>query len=227
MPEYLNSFRLTGNDQLAAGCLQTASSLLSAQKWLDSNTWDLVDESDAVLAPSYELVYTNGEDKPLSGTPYRWTLLLSVLDLVQLSARNIHERMPHDVDFKKSGTGEFDSVRILIEQGGAVLMDGVINRLCEGEISFVPLIGRDVSIDDIKTFIQQIRIGGQLHQAIKLGFSTPEDSLAIGLLRGLFAWGYLSSALRKGWFVDYGLHRSRCMSAVPYQCDKRCTCASF
>ncbi|KAJ9661684.1 hypothetical protein H2198_001860 [Neophaeococcomyces mojaviensis] len=218
LPEHLNSFRLIGNDQLTAGHNQTAATLLSAQKWLDSNARDVIDESDEVLKPAYELVYTNGEDKPLSGTPYRWTVLLSVLNIVQKCAKDVHARLPHGVEYKENGIGVFATVRILNEEGSAALMDGVMEHIRLGNMATFTLERNDAIVEEAMTsFVRNFYVNSQVHKLAMSDCRSTEEFLAVNLLRGLFACGYLSSALKKRWFVQYGLARERCLSAVPYR----------
>lgn len=218
LPEHLNSFRLIGNDQLAAGRLDLASSLLSAQKWLDNNTRDLIDEADSVLHPRNELVYTNGEDKPLSGTPFRWSIVLSVLDLIPPCAEQAVLEVPHGLEVKSNGPNAVPSVRIINDEGGRVLLNAILHRIFTDELPALPFSKFDrFTQEAMQTFIQNIQVMGQVHQAVINAAGSRETMLALHLLRGLFAWGYLPSALKKRWHVEYGLSRERCLCAVPYR----------
>lgn len=218
LPEHINSFRLIGNDQATTDRCRIASSLHAAQKWLDLNTRDIIDESDHALRPQWELVYTNGEDKPLSGTPYRWTTLLSIFDIVHSCARQVHECLPHGLSYKYRGPGQFATVRIIDDQARDALLHGVLDRVVAGDIPGLPFDQHDAStVQSVISFIQQIRIDGGIHQLVKKSFSSPGEMAMLHLLRGLFAWGYLAAALRKRFNIDYGLDRERCLCAVPYR----------
>ncbi|KAK4911367.1 hypothetical protein LTR66_017363 [Elasticomyces elasticus] len=89
LPEHLNSFRLLGVDKLAGKDDDRATSrvLLETRKWLDRNARDILDESDALLKPNFELIYTSGDATLLAGAPDRWNLTMQFLTIVQRNAQ--------------------------------------------------------------------------------------------------------------------------------------------
>lgn len=218
LPEHLNSFRLIGKDQLTAGRLQVAQRLLAAQKFLDNNSRDIIDESDEVLKPAYELVYTNGAPRPLSGAPYRWDILLSVLDVIQARARDIHLRLPDGLEYKLNEQGAFATVRILTTEAKDALLEAVLQAIFAGAIptlSFENCDSRTILV--VSEFICSLEVGDSVYRTVTTIFQGPQEVLAIHLLRGLFAWDFLAAAFEKRFFVNYGLDRTRCLSAVPYR----------
>jgi hypothetical protein len=60
-PEHILSFKLMGIECLLSGKPDVGRSLLRAQNFFDTNSRDIVDESDENFSVKFELVYTMGE----------------------------------------------------------------------------------------------------------------------------------------------------------------------
>jgi hypothetical protein len=63
-----------------------SQSLLHTQRWLEENARDILDESDEILSPKYQLVYTIGTQHAPDGDSMRWKLVQEVFDLVRACA---------------------------------------------------------------------------------------------------------------------------------------------
>src|SRR5258706_13952782 len=67
-PEHILSFRLLAFESLSVSpALPLSQSLLITQRWLAENARDILDESDEILSPKYQLVYTMGTQHPPHG----------------------------------------------------------------------------------------------------------------------------------------------------------------
>lgn len=76
--EHILSFKLMSIDRYLASNNEAdhlaAESLGQSQRWLDSHSRDILDESDEILHIRYQLVYTVGNQQPLELHPDRWTI---------------------------------------------------------------------------------------------------------------------------------------------------------
>ncbi|KIW18198.1 hypothetical protein PV08_02486 [Exophiala spinifera] len=218
LPEHLNSFRLIGFDQLATHGNYSAAQFIKVQRWLDQNARDVLDESDELLKPSYELIYTNGQAKPLSGAPGRWTVTLQLLNLIKEVAHIVHQRLPLSLEFESRDTGEFPHIRILKDEGGVALRELVVEKILQGNLPCFPI--RHCNADmrhAIRTFLLDVHISRACDIKVSQHFhGTPQES-AVYILRGLTSHEIITHALCKRWMVNYGLDRSRSLAAVPYR----------
>jgi len=218
LPEHLNSFRLMGNDSLSAGKTQIANDLLRVQKWLDHNCHDVMDESDELLKPAYELVYTNGQPRLLSGAPDRWTLVLDILPLVASSAAIISTSHPKDIEYEPRAPGAFPHVRVLTGKGASLLTKHMIQDIVEGKLPGLPLGHCSTRIaSTVLSFFGHVDVNDENIKVLSKHFADARQLDKLYLVRGLIAFRILEFALRKRWLVNYGLDRSRCLSAVPYR----------
>ena len=140
LPEHLNSFRLLCNDKLYGDPI-LAQQLFGIQKWLDRTARDIMDESDQLLEPAYELVYTTGESIPLSGSPRRWLVSLEILDLVQRNASQAIEAAPLGLELGVGSPDAFNHIRVLNDWGSEVLMSLLVDAVLQGELPSVHVGG--------------------------------------------------------------------------------------
>ncbi|KAK4940716.1 hypothetical protein LTR10_019226 [Elasticomyces elasticus] len=218
LPEHQNSFRLVGADRLTDGDRGLAYDLLRVQKWLDRNTRDVLDESDELLKPGYELVYTNGEAKLLSGAPDRWTITLELLALASEVAVGLHRKFPTGIEFESRSGIAFPHIRVISDAGANELMDSLTREVLKGRLSGLPLGYCDAEmLNAIRTFLQDMDMDNATHEKIVQHFQGLAQLDILYVVRGLISHQIMTHALRKRWRVNYGLDRSRCLSAVPYR----------
>ncbi|KAJ7483148.1 hypothetical protein FB451DRAFT_100343 [Mycena latifolia] len=223
-PEHILSFQLAGLHNLC----QTQSSeetpmLMNAQKWLDSSTRDILDESDEILSVRYQLIYTVGTAMPLEGQPWRWSMIQQVFTLLDDVAKELPsglQRNPGTESSRHSGTesSRFPVTRIITTEGGRTLLEIIVKRIVfEDQLNGLSF--RTCSTDDkrlVSRFLQRLQISQQESTAVQTLFGDRFSRLL--LLRGLFVHGILKLALQeKRWRVDFGLDPSRSMLAVPYR----------
>ncbi|KIX09666.1 uncharacterized protein Z518_00747 [Rhinocladiella mackenziei CBS 650.93] len=219
LPEHLNSFRLIGRDKLAApDTFSLATELIGVQKWLDCNARDILDESDELLKPAYELVYTNGEANLLSGAPDRWTIALELLGLIQKNAAALHSKSPTGIEFEPRLHGSFPHVRILHDEGGHSVAKFLAQEVVERRVSGLPLGHCNSEVlASISSFILDVDVDESKFRMMEEHFKGSAQLDILYVVRGLIAYQTLNHCLRKRWLVTYGLDRSRSLSAVPYR----------
>lgn len=58
--------------------VEAAKRLLNVHKWINQNVRNILDESDAILHPKYQLVYTVGDQKRPDGESLRWLVFIFI-----------------------------------------------------------------------------------------------------------------------------------------------------
>ncbi|KAH0841829.1 hypothetical protein FOPE_06604 [Fonsecaea pedrosoi] len=218
LPEYLNSFRLVGIDKLTPDTHHLAANLIDVQKWLDCNARDVLDESDELLKPGYELVYTSGEANLLSGAPDRWNVSLEVLSLVQKNAYALFNQCPTGIEVEARGPGAFPHFRVLNDDGAAAVAKFVTEAIVNGQLSCLSLGHCDPEVlHAISSFILNVDVDAAQCELITQHFRNSSRLNLLYVARGLVSHQILSHALHKRWQVNYGLDRTRTLSAVPYR----------
>lgn len=220
LPEHLNSFRLLCNDKLNTDP-DLAQELFGIQKFLDGNARDVMDESDQLLEPGYELVYTTGESLLLSKSPERWIVSLEMLDLVQRYARQALEKAPFGLEVERRAADAFDHIRILSDAGSTALVASLVDAVIQSKLPSVPLGHCNPEVlHALRSFLQDVDVDPEALELIFEHFEGSDQLDILYVVRGLISCQILTHALRKRWLVNYGLDRSRpggCLAAVPYR----------
>jgi hypothetical protein len=226
-PEHILSFKLMALETLSGSPSSSLSQyLISTQKWLEENARDILDESDEILSPKYQLVYTIGTQHAPDGESMRWKLTQEVFDLVKVHARD--KRFKGSLSVDDSSPQRFPQIRVFTQDCGQSLLHQVAGVIVFG--SALPSFSfRRFSPEDRTTlfkFITEPVIDSDLYnQVINIcqnqDHSAPDHSTILKpvlLLRGLLGHGVLLTVMKeKRWRVDYGLDVSRSMLAVPYR----------
>ena len=199
-----------------------AKGYLELQRFLENHTRDILDESDDVLRPKFQLIYAIGRQHPFEGSPGRWLIVQHVLDLVKQHAYLLSTIDSDTVRCDSSSPGSFPHIHILHTKGGEQLKSLIAQDVLDGRLPplhFPSGLGfhgvirefmlcRDIHPDTAK-IVEQYACQ-----------STSWDSLL--LLRGLLAHDILLFALtQRRWRVDYGLDPAswprRTMLSIPYR----------
>lgn len=95
LSEHQLSFQLKMYELIQKKDLDIAKEFQSVQKWLNTNIRNILDESDAILQPKYQLIYTVGNQLSLDGHVQRWHVMQAVL-----------KRIPHHMETLYRDHGE-------------------------------------------------------------------------------------------------------------------------
>ena len=219
-PEHILSFKLMGIERLTAGDFQIASSLLKAQIWLEANARDLLDESDEILDVKFQLIYTLGTQRLMDGQPDRWLIIQTMFDLIEKHAPILQRSDPSHIELNHRTNSSFPTIRLLSRAVGQRLMSGVADDVLE---SHLPALSFEKCPTRVKQavlrFIQNAQVSQEDSEMIKNFYGGGASFLQnLLLVRGLIAYKIMLFVLEgKRWSVNYGLHPSRCLSAVPYR----------
>src|SRR5258706_375683 len=114
-PEHILSFNLMTLETLSASPSSPLSqTLLHSQRWLEENARDILDESDEILSPKYQLIYTIGRQHAADGGSMRWKLIQEAFELVKAYARDkIHRG---SLSIEVSCPQRFPQIRIFTQE---------------------------------------------------------------------------------------------------------------
>ncbi|KAG9125251.1 hypothetical protein FRC07_008397 [Ceratobasidium sp. 392] len=223
-PEHILSFKLMGIDHLlsssSAAQVSAAKNLRWTQNWLFEHARDILDESDEILHVRYQLVYTLGEQQPLEGHPDRWTTTQQVLSLVAGHIKQLKQKPEYydKLKYDDRAGGQFPLLRIMPESDQVVAQ--LVRSVAEDSVSgFVPNLNFSLLPKAARSAALRFLTSRSISSQDVWILSELDPSLRSGLLllRGLLAYGILAFALRdKHYRIDYGLHVTRTLLAVPY-----------
>ena len=223
-PEHILSFKLMALEALSNNPTSSLSEgLVSIQRWLEDHARDILDESDEVLSPKYQLTYTVGTQHSPDGEFIRWKIVQEVLSLLKDQVqRDEYEA----IDLQKDALPQqFPQIRVITRKCGmhlfwriaeSIIFDDALPSLTFRCFSFPT---RNAILD----YITQPTVLDTQHQQVESICHAdltrnPAILKTILLLRGLLGHGVLLTVLKdKRWRVDYGLDTTRSMLAVPYR----------
>ena len=226
-PEHILSFKLMTLETLSASPSSPLSqTLLHSQTWLEENARDILDESDEILSPKYQLIYTIGRQHAPDGGSMRWKLVQEAFEIVKLYARD--EIHIGSLSIEVSSPQRFPQIRVFTQECGQRLLLQVAEHIVlqdllpsftfrhfsrmDRQILLQFITGRDVD----ESLYEQVTHICQYHDGSTSNYPTVLKPIL--LLRGLLGHGVLLTVLKeKRWRVDYGLDVSRSMLAVPYR----------
>lgn len=229
LPEHQLSFQLKMYESLHKNELHDAERFLSVQNWLNSNIRSILDESDAILQPKYQLVYTVGNQLSLDGGIERWVVMQAVLKRIPHHMKSLFAEHGKDcIEFDekylekmfkmrsgKSRSDVFIPCRILKDSVYAELKAAIINDLFADKLS--------ISLPEMSAS-DRTRIKEFFNQSNEDSFEVICKDLAknvqnnILILNGLLQFDVLKLMLVKRWRVNYGINKKgpRKM-AVPFR----------
>jgi len=220
-PEHILSFKL-----MAFEALSGSQSLLSTQRWLEENARDILDESDEILSPKYQLIYTMGTQHSPDGESMRWKIAQGVFNLIRVCARD--GKYEGSLSVNGSSPQQFPQIRVFTQDCGQRLLCHVAKCIVFENLLHSFSFRRFSAADRTtlfhfitETIIDRVLYNQVMHICQNQGHSALSDSSILEpilLLRGLLGHGILLTVLKeKRWRVDYGLDLSRSMLAVPYR----------
>ncbi|KAI5986445.1 hypothetical protein F5J12DRAFT_923023 [Pisolithus orientalis] len=218
-PEHILSFKLLSVEKQLDDTTGIAEPLLQTQRWLHSYARDILDESDEILHVRNQLIYAIGSQKPLEGSPTRWSTTQQILHLVKKHVPALHADFPFGVECEPCHHrgGAFPHIRILHREAGNELISRIAQDVIDGQLlNFTGVRGIERTI--IHHFITRMDVACSEVQVTRDYCGGTAMWMTLIHLRGLLASGILLFALmERRWRVGYGLAPSRTMLAVPYR----------
>jgi hypothetical protein len=223
-PEHLLSQKLMCIDTLVNPQANPESLLTTRledlQKWLAKVSRDVLDESDEILYVRYQLIYTAGQQMPVDDHPNRWSTTQQVFGLLQTHSEQLHACFPNMFVLDKD-QGGFPKMRILDKELSLRISSLIADDALRGNLSTLSLAVLSPSIREAtRRFITKKEIYVEDRNLIHSRCAGTTLWSGILLLRGLLVEGegILGYVLKeRRWRVDYGLHPTRTLLAVPYR----------
>lgn len=189
------------------------------QDWLAEVSRDVLDESDEILHPRYQLVYAVGKQIPVDGHPDRWTTIQHVFTRLQVHAVKLQASFPEMLEIDTTLSG-FPTIRILDSAIFRKISSLIIDDALRGAL---PNLTLDVLPLPILTasrrFVAHTEVSDADRTLIHSYCAGTTLFNGILLLRGLLmdGCGILGYVLKEQrWRVNYGLDTRRTLLAVPY-----------
>lgn len=219
-PEHILSFKLMGIERLTSGNVAIASELMKSQQWLESNARDVLDESDELLDIKFQLIYTLGTQRMMDGQPDRWLIVQGMFDLAQAHASKIQEENPGHIEIVFRSGSSFPLITLLSRDINRELVFRIASDVVDSRLP-----GLDFQLcppkikNAVLNFIRDRRVSAEDCEELTRSFGEQKPFIQkLLLIRGFIAYKILLFVLRKKrWSVNYGLHPTRCLSAVPYR----------
>jgi hypothetical protein len=224
-PEHVLSFKLMAIESILNSDDLLGQSLLKSLHFFDTESRDIIDESDENFSVKFELIYTMGLQQPIELSPDRWILIQHILGLVARFAPEIALAMGTQSIEVESRRGHFPKTRILQREAGAHLRVIIAAHICESGLVGFPVTHQCAEMRQaILHYITQPNLNPDEIAKIEDTNSTVWNSFTKGpllLIRGLLAGGVLDFVLSsKRWRVNYGVDPLRLPPtklAVPFR----------
>lgn len=207
--------------------MDLASSISNILKWSNQKIRNILDESDAILQPKYQLVYTVGNQSSPSAGSLRWTVAQALFKRLPYHMRLLSEQYGKDhIEFDESyiekkqlqkvETVAFIPCRLINGDRFKQLKGELINDFLNGEL--------DIDFSEIVPInrepIRKILMHKNLNQVQfdVLSSFTLNERHTILILGGLLRFEILKLILTKRWRVNYGVDENgRRQMAVPFK----------
>ncbi len=211
---------------------ESAKILLDTHIWLNKNVRNILDESDAILQPKYQLIYTQGEQLSLDGGAQRWSVIQTLLKQLPRHLKKLWEHHGDDkiefssnyvntgLVFGPSGMGfrsdVFTPCRIFDDDVYGMLKSMLIDDVLRGGIynlgmahsskqKLKTLLGddQDISSDTYNQLLKDLTLSQQT---------------TIHILSGFLRFNILQLVLAKRWRVNYGVdEKGQRLMAIPFK----------
>lgn len=221
MPEYRLSFQLKIYETIHNADYLVAAELFKVNQWITSNVRNILDESDAILHPKYQLIYTLGKQLQLDGGENRWIVIESVLKRIPVHMKELYkkhgsEKIEYDKDYLKKGhvynapmvdyrTDIFTPCRILDPTVYEELKSLLIEDFLDGRINIAFPEMKPSTKKLLRFLLNQKTIAKDKFDTIMMNFSK-EKRQTIMILSGLLRFEVLKLVLMKRWRVNYGVN---------------------
>ncbi|KAI0467021.1 hypothetical protein F4859DRAFT_495619 [Xylaria cf. heliscus] len=90
-----------------------SNDLIAAQRFLDKNSRDIIDESDENFSIKFELVYTMGIQQPIQFSSRRWLRIQEILGIIQDLAPDVARSYPSSLEVNSRMPGRYSQLRFL------------------------------------------------------------------------------------------------------------------
>ncbi|PVF94234.1 hypothetical protein CPB86DRAFT_53513 [Serendipita vermifera] len=219
-PEQLLSLKLLGCDRSLRDQseISVGQPLIELQSWLQDNTRDIIDESDEVLHPRQQVIYTVGEQKAFDGAPWRWEITQKLLGLLEVHLRQLqnpsNEAIPFMIEYSGNPCSFPASIRFE-DNCGPIIREFIDQSILQNDWSLRPDL-----IDLCHSFVTAETFPEDIHRQFLQRCPGPSSHVlhTALILRGILQNNLILHIFKdKRYRVNYGLDLGRTLLAVPYR----------
>ncbi|KAL4804856.1 hypothetical protein BDV18DRAFT_161949 [Aspergillus unguis] len=214
LPEQILSFRLAGLDQTS----DEALGLVELEQNHQAECRTIIDESDEVLDPKFQLVYTRGNQQNVDGEADRWEVIQHILGVVEEQAVALQAGDQSGLHIERL-EARYPLLHFIKPDAVAQLLQKVTEAVREGALPGVSFKRwTQQTADSAQKFICTFKTTPTDKEVVRETFQGTVVMKKLLVLRGLFAHHILQFVLAgKRWLVDYGVDPARCLMAVPFR----------
>lgn len=194
--------------------IEASEAFLKVLRYLKDSCRHFLDESDMILSPLYQLVYTLGEPVDMDGGVLRWTIVAAALQSVSDLAAELQRDYPDAVDVHLQEPPRFSSVRLIEDGDGAdkvweIIRIKVLDDVMSTGNATKHLEARPKLLNEEVMKYRRMVLGinvntHDIELCVKNNSSLTTETLQrqAEILRGLLTHDALRFALSKRWRVD-------------------------
>lgn len=222
LPEYRCSLQLKLYESVKKDQLTEADHFLRLHNWIQANVRNILDESDAILQPKYQLIYTVGNQMQIDGGEHRWLVAQAILKRVPHHMRRLHASHGDDkIEFDGRPTAAradvFTPCRLLEPAMFAELRTALIDDFIAGCINFPFPEMSEATKKGMRHILSQKQINRDTFELLLSKFSGIERN-SVMIMSGLLRFDVLRLMLTKRWRVHYGVDAKGARKmAVPFK----------
>lgn len=236
LPEYRLSFQLMIYSSVHRSQFDVTKRFLVAHNWINTNVRNILDESDAILHPKYQLIYTVGKQLPPDGNDLRWLVIQSLLKRVPFHMKRLQaelgdEAIEFDHEYLKkcnifgsaqvnSRSDVFTSCRILDENLVFPRLKAALsNDFLNGQLDIVFQEPNTAMKEGLKIALYQDpdKVDPKYLLTLLAAFTEREQNI-IFILCGYLRLEVLKLTLMKRWRVNYGVDpNGERLMAIPFK----------
>ena len=156
----------------------------------------------------------------MDGQPDRWLVTQSLFDLVEKHASTLQKENSSQVEVGYRAASSFPTIRLLSETVSQEMVARIAHDVVNSQLPGLNFYNLQPGVKNVVLrFIENHQVTDKDCQELVDTLGQRESLVQkVLLVRGLLAYKILSSVLRsKRWSVNYGLHPTRCLTAVPYR----------
>lgn len=226
LPEYRLSLQLKIYEPIKKANIEMANKFMEVHKWINANVRNILDESDAILQPNYQLIYTVGNQAPPDGGSQRWSVTQAVFKRIPYHMKNLYERhgmnkIEFDEKYLANGSWHhrsdtFPRCRILDETIFDELKSALIVDFLNGQldIGFIDIV--DSAKDWLHSIISERKIDKDSFPMVHT--YSPNEKNIIMILSGLLRFEVLKLVLMRRWRVNFGVDpNGQRRMAIPFK----------
>ena len=195
--------------------------LLEVVEFLALHGREFLDESDEILSPKYQLIYTLGAARDMDGGMLRWKIHAAVLQSVQRNASELLLQFPKAAETSEGTKPGYCWLRLLeseqTDSAYSWLCKRIVNDIIKERVHQAKSL--KLRMNPTELVLWQACVDGKATHLDHLKTLPEKERQASLILRGLLSNEVLKLMLEKRYRVDYGKHPTRkaYKMAVPYR----------